>query len=178
MAPEAAPAAAVKRTIHVNVPIEKAFKVFTERMGRWWPATHHVGGTPFKDILIEPRVGGRWYEINVEGAECIWGSVLAWEPPKRVVLSWHLQPDWSFNGDMARASEVALEFLAEGLESTRVEFEHRRLEKHGEGWTKMREQVGAPGGWPAILSLYVEAAQAKERSANSDRQIKTERTKS
>jgi len=110
MAPEAAPSAAVKRTIHVNVPIEKAFKVFTERMGRWWPATHHVGGTPFKDILIEPRVGGRWYEINVEGAECVWGSVLAWEPPKRVVLSWHLQPDWSFSGDMARASEVALEF--------------------------------------------------------------------
>src|SRR5882762_1191724 len=69
MATEAAPSAAVKRTIHVNVPIEKAFRVFTERMGRWWPATHHVGGTPFKDILIEPRVGGRWYEINVEGAE-------------------------------------------------------------------------------------------------------------
>ena len=162
MTPETAQDAVVRRTLRVEVPIEKAFKVFTERMGRWCPATHHIGGTPFKDIFVEPRVGGRWYEINVEGAECIWGSVLAWEPPRRVVLSWHVQPDWSVNGDMARASEVALEFLAEGPESTRVEFEHRRLDKHGEGWTKMREQVGAPGGWTAVLALYVEAAQAKE----------------
>jgi len=146
----------------VEVPIEKAFQVFTQRMGKWWPASHHVGNVPFKDLLIEPRVGGRWYEINAEGAECLWGSVLAWEPPKRVVLSWHLQPDWSFSGDMGRASEISLEFIAVGAEETRVEFEDRRLDKHGEGWMKMKEQVGAPGGWPAILDLYVEAAQTRE----------------
>jgi len=127
-------------------------------MGSWWPASHHVGETPFKDILIDPRTGGRWYEINVQGEESLWGGVLAWEPPKRVVLSWHLQPDWSFSPDVARASEVALEFVAEGPERTRVEFEHRHLERHGAGWEKMREQVGSETGWPAILEQYAAAA--------------------
>jgi uncharacterized protein YndB with AHSA1/START domain len=157
MVPETAQNAVVKRTLHLEVPIEKAFQVFTQRMGHWWPASHHVGGTPFKDILIDPKQGGRWYEINADGAECIWGTVVAYEPPKKVVLSWHLQPDWSFNGDIAKASEVALEFVAEGPEKTRVEFEHRHLERHGAGWEKMREQVGAEGGWPMILAEYVKA---------------------
>ena len=159
MAPQTAPTATVKRTLHLNVPIEHAFRVFTERMGSWWPASHHVGETPFKDILIDPRAGGRWYEVNVKGEECLWGTVLAWEPPKRVVLSWHLQPDWSFSPDMARASEVALEFVAEGLEKTRVEFEHRHLERHGAGWEKLHEQVGAEGGWPMILEQYIAATE-------------------
>jgi len=157
MAPETAQNAVVKRTLHVEVPVERAFRVFTKRMGSWWPASHHIGNVPFKDILIDKKAGGRWYEINAEGAECIWGTVLEWEPPRKVVLSWHLQPDWSFSPDLARASEVALEFIAEGPESTRVEFEHRHLERHGEGWQKMREQVGSEGGWPMILELYVKA---------------------
>ena len=157
MKPETAPESAYKRTMHVDVPIERAFKVFTEKMGAWWPQSHHVGGTPFKDILIDPRAGGRWYEINAKGEECVWGSVLAWEPPKKVVLSWHLQPDWSFSPDMAKASEVALEFVAEGPEKTRLEFEHRHLERHGAGWEKMRQQVSADGGWPVILNLFLEA---------------------
>ena len=157
MAAQTAPTAGVKRTLHLNVPIEHAFRVFTERMGSRWPASHHVGETPFKDILIDPRAGGRWYEVNVKGEECLWGTVLAWEPPKRVVLSWHLQPDWSFSPDTARASEVVLEFVAEGMEKTRVEFEHRHLERHGAGWEKLREQVGAEGGWPMILEQYIAA---------------------
>jgi len=150
--------ATVNRTLHLEVPIEKAFQVFTERMGQWWPASHHIGGTPFQDILIDKKKGGRWYEINAEGAECTWGTVVDYDPPNRVVLSWHLQPDWSFNPDLATASEVALEFVAEGPEKTRVEFAHRHLERHGAGWEKMREQVGSDGGWPAILDLYVAAA--------------------
>ena len=158
MAPETTQYAVVKRTLHVEVPIEKAFQVFTERMGQWWPATHHVGNTPFKDILIDKKKGGRWYEINVEGAECIWGTVVEYQPPKKVVLSWHLQPDWSFSADLSKASEVALEFVAEGPEKTRLEFEHRHLERHGAGWENMREQVSGDGGWPAILALYLAAA--------------------
>jgi uncharacterized protein YndB with AHSA1/START domain len=126
-------------------------------MGSWWPASHHVGNVPFKDLLIEHWVGGRWYEINVKGEECPWGQVLAWEPPTKVVVSWHLQPDWSFDASLEKASEVALQFISEGPESTRVEFEHRHLEKHGAGWEKLREQAGSEGGWPAILDLYVKA---------------------
>jgi uncharacterized protein YndB with AHSA1/START domain len=162
MAPEAVQNAAFRKTLQVEVPIERAFRVFTGKMGAWWPASHHVGGTPFKDILMDHHAGGRWYEINAKGEECIWGTVLLWEPPRRVVLSWHLQPDWSFSPDLARASEVALEFISEGPESTRVEFEHRHLERHGSGWEKMREQVGSEGGWPVILNLYVEMARNKE----------------
>jgi len=157
MTPEAAPMAAVRQTFHVNVPIEFAFKVFTEKMGSWWPASHHVGDTPFKELLIDPRKGGRWYEINVNGEELIWGTVLAWDPPKKVALSWHLGPDWKSNPDLAKASEVVLEFIAEGAELTRVEFEHGHLERHGAGWEGMREMVGSPGGWPAILAKYAEA---------------------
>lgn len=107
---------------------------------------------------MDPRAGGRWYEINVNGEECIWGTVVEWQPPEKVVLSWHLQPDWTFNADMARASEVVLEFVAQGKESTRVEMEHRHLERHGEGWEQLRGQIGSDGGWPAILELYVKAA--------------------
>ena len=158
MTPEPALNASYKRTMHVNVPIDRAFKVFTEKMGAWWPASHHVGGTPFRDILMDQRPGGRWYEINADGQECIWGSVQVWEPPKKVVLSWHLQPDWSFSPDLAKASEVALEFIAEGPEKTRLEFEHRHLERHGAGWEKMLAQVGSEGGWPMILDCFIRAA--------------------
>jgi len=158
MAPETVQNAVFRKTMRIEVPVEVAFRVFTDRMGEWWPASHHVGNTPFKDILIDHHVGGRWYEINVKGEECIWGTVLSWEPPRRVVLSWHLQPDWSFSADLAKASEVALEFISEGAETTRVEFEHRHLERHGAGWEKLREQVGSDGGWPAILALYANMA--------------------
>ena len=159
MAPEAVQNAVFRKTLHIRVPIEMAFRVFTDRMGAWWPESHHIGDTPFKDILIDHRAGGRWYEINAKGAECIWGTVLTWEPPRKVVLSWQLQPDWTFSPDLAKASEVALEFISEGPEATRVEFEHRHLERHGAGWEKLREQVGSEGGWPTILDLYVSMAQ-------------------
>jgi hypothetical protein len=156
MAPEMAQNASVRKTLNVEVPIEKAFQIFTERMGAWWPATHHVGNIPFKNVLIEPRAGGRWYEINVEGMEGEWGSVAAWEPPNKVVLYWHLQPNFQFDPDVSKASEVVLEFVREGAEKTRVEFEHRHLERHGEGWQKMGEQVD--GGWNTVLAEYVKAA--------------------
>ena len=156
--PEPVQSTVVRKILRVEVPVEKAFQVFTERMGSWWPPSHHVGGTPFRDILIDKKKGGRWYEINAEGSECIWGTVLEYEPPRKVVLSWHLQPDWRFDADLTKASEVALEFVAEGTESTRVEFEHRHLDRHGLGWEKMRQEVGAEGGWPMILKLYVQAA--------------------
>jgi uncharacterized protein YndB with AHSA1/START domain len=162
MTPEAAPAAVVKRTIRVNVPIECAFRVFTEKMGTWWPATHHIAANPFAEIVVERRAGGRWFERDSAGAECDWGKVLVWEPPKRMVATWQLQPDWKFSPDPSRASEVALEFHAEGAEVTRLEFEHRHLERHGEEWEKLRQAVDSPGGWTAVLAPYVDAAHAKK----------------
>ena len=159
MTPEPSPtAAAVRRALQVNVPIEKAFQVFAQKMGTWWPASHHIGKQPFTEIVVEPRAGGRWFERDAEGAECDWGRVLVWEPPKRLVVSWHLQPDWSFDPDASRASEVALEFIAEGPEKTRLEFEHRHIQRHGAEYEKLRAGVDSPGGWTMVLAQFAEAA--------------------
>jgi uncharacterized protein YndB with AHSA1/START domain len=149
--------AMVKRTLHVNVPIEYAFRELAQNMGTWWPANHHIGKTPFAEIVVEPRVGGRWFERDGAGAECQWGSVLVWEPPTRLVLAWHLQPDFQYNPDASQASEVSFEFIAEGPEATRVKFEHRHIERHGEGWQKLFGGVDSPGGWTAVLAEYVKA---------------------
>lgn len=146
--------ATVRRTLRVNVPIDRAFRVLTEKMGTWWPASHHIGKTPFTEIVVEPRAGGRWFERGAAGTECDWGRVLVWEPPKRLILAWHLQPDWQYSTDPARASEVAFEFIAEGPEATRLEFEHRHIERHGEGWERLFGEVDSPGGWTGVLAEY------------------------
>lgn len=146
--------AAVKRTLRVNVPIDRAFRVLTEKMGTWWPASHHVGKAPFTDVVVEPGVGGRWFERDANGSECDWGRVLVWEPPKRLVLSWQLQPDWQYSADASRASEVDFEFIAEGQGVTRLEFEHRHIERHGEGWENLRKGVDSPGGWTGVLAEF------------------------
>jgi len=161
MTPEPALTATVKRTLHVNVPIDFAFRMLTQKMGTWWPATHHIAKTPFAEIVIEPHVGGRWFERDSAGAECDWGRVLLFEPPKQLILSWHLQPDFHFEADMTRASEVSFDFFSEGPEATRVEFEHRHLERHGEGWQNLRVSVDSPGGWTAVLAGFEEAARRK-----------------
>ena len=141
--------AAVKRTVRVGVPIEYAFGMLTKKMGTWWPASHHIGQVPFAEIVVEPRIGGRWLERGHNGEECQWGTVLVWDPPKQVVFSWQLQVDWKFSPDISRASEVAFAFFAEGPEATRLEFEHRHIERHGEGWENIRK--GVEGGWAGIL---------------------------
>jgi hypothetical protein len=158
MTPEPALTATVKRTLRVNVPIDFAFRILTQKMGAWWPATHHIGKTPFTAIVIEPHAGGRWFERDIAGAECEWGRVLLWEPPKQVVLSWHLQADFHYDPDISRASEVSFKFFSEGAAATRVEFEHRHLERHGEGWQNLRISVDSPGGWTAVLAGFEEAA--------------------
>jgi uncharacterized protein YndB with AHSA1/START domain len=156
MYPQPAPMAVVKRTIRVDVPIEKAFQVFVERMGEWWPASHHIAMEPFKEIVVEKREGGRWFERDSHGAECEWGRVLLWQPPRRLILSWNLQPDFKYSPDQTRASEVALQFSAEGPTATRLEFEHRYLERHGEGFEKLFASVDSAGGWTKILEAFVE----------------------
>jgi uncharacterized protein YndB with AHSA1/START domain len=150
--PEPALTAAVRKTIRINVPIDRAFRVLAERMGTWWPATHHIGKQTFVEVVVEPRAGGRWFERDAQGAECDWGRVLVWEPPKRLLVSWHLQTDFTYDPDMSRASEVCFEFVSEGPEATRLEFEHRHLERHGVGWEKLR--AGVDGGWSEVLGGY------------------------
>jgi uncharacterized protein YndB with AHSA1/START domain len=156
--------AVVRKSVRVQAPIDRAFSVFVERMETWWPATHHIGKTPFEAIFIEPRVGGRWYERDVEGKLCDWGKVLAWDPPHRVTLSWHVgpghdSPDWACDPDPAKASEVEIRFTAEGAASTLVELEHSKLERHGEGYRQLRAVFDGPGAWSGILAQYAKAVE-------------------
>jgi len=151
--------AVVRKSVRVNASIERAFSVFVEQMETWWPATLHIGKTPFEAIFVEPRVGGRWYERNVEGAQCDWGTVLKWDPPHRVAFSWHVgpghdSPDWVCDPDIAKASEVEIRFTAAGPSTTLVELEHSKLERHGEGYEQLRELFDGPGAWAGILELY------------------------
>ncbi len=155
--------AVVRKSIRVQAPIERAFSVFVEQMETWWPATHHIGKTPFEAIFVEPRVGGRWYERDVNGKLTDWGKVLAWDPPRRVSLSWHVgpghdQPEWVCDPDPARASEVEIRFTAEGPRPPLVQLEHSKLERHGEGYQQLRAIFDGPGAWEHILELYAKAA--------------------
>jgi uncharacterized protein YndB with AHSA1/START domain len=155
--PVAAKANVVQKKLSVNLPVERVFDVFTQNMTAWWPATHHIAKQPFAEITVEPRAGGRWFERAADGSECDWGRVLAWEPPNRVVFSWHLQADWSFDPNPEKASEVEIRFLADGADKTRLELEHRKLERHGESWERVRTGVDSPGGWTLILETFAKA---------------------
>jgi uncharacterized protein YndB with AHSA1/START domain len=146
--------APVLKTVVVNAPCERAFKIFTEFFGGWWPSSHHIGKLPYETAILEGRLGGRWYERATDGTECEWGKVLAWEPPAKVVLSWHLGGDWQYNPDPAKASEVEVRFIPESDSKTRVELEHRHIERHGAGSDNLRMQVDSPGGWGLITELY------------------------
>jgi uncharacterized protein YndB with AHSA1/START domain len=149
----------VFKSVRVKAPIERTWSVFVEQMESWWPATHHIGKTPFESIFIEPRIGGRWYERNAEGELCDWGTVLKWDPPRLVCFSWHVgpghdSPEWSADMDMAKASELEIRFIAEDPTTTLVELTHSKLERHGEGAEQLRDLFDGPGAWAGILESF------------------------
>ena len=155
--------AVVHKSVRVQVPVERAFSIFVEQMETWWPAEHQIGAKPFETIIVEPRVGGRWYERDAEGSQGDWGKVLAWDPPRRVTLSWHLGPDWKFNADMASASEVEIRFMPDGPEATVVQLEHTKLERHGEGYKQLRGMLDGPGAWVYTLAEFARVANGEAR---------------
>jgi uncharacterized protein YndB with AHSA1/START domain len=147
---------AVSKTITVAAPIEHAFAVFTEGFDRWWPRSHHIGEAELARAVLEPREGGRWYEQGVDGSECDWGRVLAWDPPHCVVLAWQLTVDYAYDPDFA--TEVEVRFAAEGENRTRVSLEHRDLERYGDKVDEVRATFESEGGWTGILESYAAAA--------------------
>src|SRR5262249_13959958 len=147
-------ATSVSTAIVVDVPVERAFTVFTDDIASWWPPDHHILESELKDMVFEPRAGGYLYDRGVDGSECRWARVLVYEPPTRVVFSWDISLQWKVETDRARTSEVEVRFIAEGPERTRVVLEHRHLERHGEGWQSMRDAVGSDGGWPNGLRVF------------------------
>lgn len=152
---------AVRKTVTVDAPIKHVFRVFTEEHGRWWPLnTHHIGKVPAATAVIEPHVGGRWYERGVDGTECVWGKVLVWEPPHRLVLAWQLTADWRF--DVTLQTEVEVRFVADSAGRTRVELEHRHLDRYRDQAGMMRSIFDSEGGWTGILARFVAAAESHE----------------
>src|SRR5258708_531706 len=149
----------VRQSVIVPVPADRAFTLFTEGFSTWWPG-HHIGKADLADAVIEPRAGGRWYERGVDGSECDWGSVLVYQPPERLVVTWQLSSAWQYDPDPAHASEVEGRFT-ETAGRTLGELEHRYPERHGEGAQDLRNGLSSPeGGWPAIIELYAQAGQA------------------
>ena len=152
----------VKKSITVEAPIERAFQVFTEEMQSWWPPDHHILDAPLGEMVVEPRGGGDIYDVGTDGSTCRWARVLEYEPPTLFVFSWDINLQWQIETDLERTSEVAITFTSEGDNRTRVDLEHRHLDRHGDGWEKMRDAVGSPGGWGVGLGRFAEAA-ARDR---------------
>jgi uncharacterized protein YndB with AHSA1/START domain len=150
----------VVRQVVVDAPVDVAFQVFTERFGDFKPKEHNLLGSPIAETRFEPQVGGHIYDVAEDGSECRWARVLAYEPPERVVFSWDISPTWQLETDAANTSEVEVRFIAEDGDRTRVELEHRHLDRHGPGWESVREGVGEDQGWPLYLARYAEVVAA------------------
>jgi uncharacterized protein YndB with AHSA1/START domain len=140
----------------VDAPIERAFSVFTEDFDRIKPREHNMLGVDIAETVFEPREGGHIYDRGVDGSECRWARVLAYEPPNRVVFSWDISPQWQIETDVAKTSEVEVRFISEAPERTRVELEHRNLDRHGAGWEGASAGVASEDGWPLYLQRFGE----------------------
>jgi len=148
----------VRADVVVDAPIDRAFSVFTERFDRIKPPEHNMLAVAISESVFEPRRGGRIYDRGVDGSECQWGRVLAFEPPKRILFSWDISPSWQIETDPDKTSEVEVRFVAESSSRTRVELEHRNLDRHGDGWEAVREGVRGDQGWPLYLQRFVAVA--------------------
>jgi uncharacterized protein YndB with AHSA1/START domain len=144
----------VRREVVVEAPIEQAFAAFTDRFGDFKPPEHNLLSTPITQTVFEPRVGGHIYDQGADGAVCRWARVLAYDPPDRVVFSWDIGPQWTIESDPESCSEVEVRFVAETPERTRVELEHRNLDRHGPGWQRVRDGVDDDAGWLLYLTRY------------------------
>ena len=147
--------APIRKTRTVRATPQKAFRVFTEGHDRWWPRTHHIGKAELARAVLEPRQGGRWYEVGTDGSECDWGEVLVWDPPRRLVLAWHITAEFTYDPDGYTEVEVRFTDLGDG--GARIDFEHRGRERLGAGADSAI--AGMDRGWGLILDLYKAAAE-------------------
>ena len=145
-----APIPPIVGTVTLAVPVERAFEVFTGSIDSWWPHEYHIGQAELAEVVLEPRVGGRWYEIGVDSSECDWGRVLAWDPPSRLVFTWQINGTWQFDPDPAHASEIEARFSATGPEQTTVDVEQRYFERLV-GGQAIHDAINGGGGWALLL---------------------------
>jgi uncharacterized protein YndB with AHSA1/START domain len=151
---------AIRTDVVVDAPQDRAFRLFTEQFDMIKPREHNMLEVDIADSVFEPREGGRVYDRGVDGSECQWARVLAYEPPDRILFTWDISPRWQIEDDLSRASEVEVRFIAESAERTRVELEHRHLDRHGEGWESLSEGVADDQGWPLYLSRFADRIRA------------------
>ncbi len=155
--PEQTSTITVRNRLEVDAACAHAFHVFTAEFDSWWPHSHHIGKADLLAVVIEPKVGGRWYERNVDGTECNWGRVVVYEPPFRLVLLWQLNGQWDYDPDPSHASEIEVRFIPDGDERTVVELEHRHIER-SEYAESLRDGVDSPDGWSGLLASFVARA--------------------
>ena len=150
----------VNRSVTVEASQQRAFDAFTQQFGDFKPKEHNLLASPIAETTFEPRVGGHIVDRAEDGSECRWARVLAYDPPDRVVFSWDISPYWQLETDEASASEVEVRFIVEGPDRTRVELEHRNLDRHGPGWEGVRDGIANEGGWPTYLARYADVVAA------------------
>jgi uncharacterized protein YndB with AHSA1/START domain len=151
---------ATRHSIVVEAPIERAFSVFTDGFGTFKPREHNMLQVDIAETVFETHVGGNIYDRGVDGSECRWARVLEFEPPNRVLFSWDISPQWQIETDLDKTSEVEVRFIAEAPDRTRVELEHRNLDRHGPGWEAERDGVGGEGGWSLYLDRFAQQVDA------------------
>ncbi|HEY3753607.1 MAG TPA: SRPBCC family protein [Pseudonocardiaceae bacterium] len=147
-------ATVVHKQVVVNATITQAFAAFTERFGDFKPPEHNLLRAPITETVFEPRVGGHIYDRATDGSECRWARILAYDPPHRVVFSWDIGPQWQVETDPELTSEVEVRFVPDGPDRTRVELEHRHIDRHGPGWQSVGDSVDGDQGWPLYLARY------------------------
>jgi uncharacterized protein YndB with AHSA1/START domain len=148
----------VRRQLVVDLGIERAFRLFIDRFDAIKPREHNLLSVPIAETVFEPRQGGHIYDVGVDGSQCRWSRVLAYDPPHRVVFSWDIGPTWQLETDLTKTSEVEVRFIAESGTRTRVELEHRNLDRHGDGWRSVADGISGEGGWLLYLRRYSEIA--------------------
>lgn len=150
--------APIRKSVRVQASQQKAFDTFVS-MGGWWTKSHSLQPSGQRDVVIEPRTGGRWYDIGTDGTEMEWGRVLVWGAPDRLLLAWQLNAEWTYDPDFETTIEVR--FRPDG-DGTIVEFEHRDLERFGEKANEVRGDfdTGMDGGWGQLLEGFKAAAEA------------------
>jgi uncharacterized protein YndB with AHSA1/START domain len=149
----------VFRSVSVPLSQARAFELFTTRMTEFWPKEHSIGDSELAEVVLEPRKEGRWFERGVDGSECQWGRVEAWEPPRKVVLLWQIDADWQFDPEFE--TEVEVTFSEEGPDRCRLDLRHRNLQRYGDKADQMRAIFDDPAGWTGTLAGFVDLAGAQ-----------------
>lgn len=148
-----APIPPITGTVTIGIPVEQAFRVFTDSIDTWWPHQFHIGAADVAEVILEPHPEGRWYERGVDGTECDWGRVLTWEPPHRLVFTWQIGGTWQFDPDPDRASEIEVRFTADGPDQTTVKVEHRHFDRL-DGGQAIHDAINGGGGWALLLDGF------------------------